>query len=68
MHVNEDKLYSQQDAEMMKQLVELGYIEAPDEDHNKSKKQCLGELHYNLAESHMDAGEYWDTWSLLTTL
>ena len=68
MHLIEDEPDNQQDAEMMKQLVELGYIEAPDEDHNEAKKQCLGELHYNLAESHIDAGEYWDAYSLLDTL
>ncbi len=41
--------------ESLRQLVELGYIEAPPEDRQEAVDQCMRELRYNLARSYMDA-------------
>jgi predicted AlkP superfamily phosphohydrolase/phosphomutase/tetratricopeptide (TPR) repeat protein len=42
--------------EAIHQLVELGYIEMPDEDRAKAAEESVRELRYNLARSLMDAG------------
>jgi len=42
--------------EAINQLVELGYIEKPDEDRAKAAEESVRELRYNLARSLMDAG------------
>lgn len=44
--------------EAVKQLVALGYIEAPNEDQAKAVAETVRELHYNLARSYMDAGRH----------
>ena len=41
--------------ESLQQLVELGYIEKPDEDQNKATRQTVRELRYNLARDYMDS-------------
>ncbi|MFZ9692485.1 MAG: alkaline phosphatase family protein, partial [Phycisphaerales bacterium] len=56
MHRPEAILDSVQSAEAMKQLVELGYIEEPNEDTGVAVKETVRELRYNLAQSYMDAG------------
>ncbi len=43
-------------SEAINQLVELGYIEMPDEDRVKASEESVRELRYNLARSLMDAG------------
>ena len=40
------------------QLVELGYIEKPDDDLEKAVSNTTRELEYNLARSYVDAGMY----------
>ncbi len=42
--------------EALKQLVELGYIQEPDDDKSKAAEDALKELKYNEARSYMDAG------------
>ncbi|WP_138469365.1 alkaline phosphatase family protein [Poseidonocella sp. HB161398] len=42
--------------ETLKQLVDLGYIERPDDDAGKAVAQTVREQHYNLALAYMDAG------------
>ena len=44
--------------EALDQLVELGYIEPPDENIDVAVKRTTRELRYNLARSHIDAGMY----------
>jgi len=44
--------------EAVKQLVALGYIEAPDENQEKAVAETVRELHYNLARSYMDASRH----------
>lgn len=68
MHAGNETLDNSQSAEMMKQLVELGYIDEPDDDASESIRQCERELNYNLAQSHMDAGEFSEAWQLLIQL
>ena len=55
MHPPDAMLDSVQSAEAMKQLVELGYIEEPNEDTDVAVKETVRELRYNLAQSFMDA-------------
>ena len=42
--------------EAIRQLVELGYIEKPDENRDQAARQSLRELDYNGARSYMHAG------------
>ncbi len=44
--------------EAMDQLVALGYIEAPGENHQQAVANTVGELRYNLARAYMDGGRY----------
>jgi len=46
------------DVETMQQLLDLGYIERPDVDKPRARRQTQRELDYNLAESLMDAGRF----------
>ncbi|MEO0512674.1 MAG: alkaline phosphatase family protein [Planctomycetota bacterium] len=55
-------------AEMMRQLVELGYIEEPDADAALAREECVRELRYNLAVSLTDAGQYGEASKLLDSL
>ncbi len=47
-----DPLHAEQ---AMRQLVELGYVEAPPADRREAVDQCLRELDYNKARCYMDA-------------
>ena len=59
-------------AEALKQLVELGYIDKPDENLAEAAKQTVKELRYNLARDYQDSqlipqaaalfAELWDEW------
>ncbi len=42
--------------EALQQLIELGYIEEPDDDKSKAADDALRELKYNEARSYMDGG------------
>ncbi len=50
------------------QLVELGYIEKPDDDTEKAVKNCVRELEYNLARSYIDANRHFDAVNILERL
>ena len=54
--------------EAINQLVELGYIEKPDDDTEKAVKNCVRELEYNLARSYMDANRHFDAVNILERL
>ncbi len=56
MHDSEVTLDSVQSAEAIRQLVELGYIDEPDEDTATAVRETVRELHYNLAGAYMDGG------------
>ncbi len=72
MHPEGARIDSVQSAEAMKQLVELGYIEEPNEDTDVAVRETKRELKYNLAQSYMDGGriaeateileEIWSDW------
>lgn len=65
MHSPDDHLDGVQSAEAMKQLVELGYIEELNEDSTEAVRETVRELHYNLAQARMDAGEFVEALDLL---
>lgn len=56
----------------LKQLVDLGYIDPPDEDQEKATAETVRELQYNLAQAYMGGHRYsdaarileelWETW------
>ncbi|RMH29475.1 MAG: hypothetical protein D6693_01945, partial [Planctomycetota bacterium] len=60
------------DAEAVKQLVDLGYIDAPPDDARQAVRECTRELQFNLARAYMDGArfgaaapileELWNSW------
>ncbi len=44
--------------EALKQLVELGYIEAPDENAEQAAQHAAREAKFNVARSYIDGGQY----------
>lgn len=72
MHPPDALLDSVESAEAMKQLVELGYIEEPNEDQDVAVRETVRELKYNVAQAYMDGGlhneaiplleEIWEEW------
>ncbi|MCH2143827.1 MAG: alkaline phosphatase family protein [Phycisphaerales bacterium] len=58
MHDPDSHIDPVESAEAMRQLVELGYIEEPDEDIDVAVRETVRELKYNLAQSYMDAGVF----------
>ncbi len=67
-HPKDMKLDAVESKEALQQLVELGYIEALDEDQEKNVARAISELNYNLAKSYMDAHRYGDAVFLLHDL
>ena len=65
MHPPESQLDSAQSAEAIKQLVELGYIEEPNQNTSVAIRETVRELNYNLAQAYMDAGQFQDAIPLL---
>ena len=68
MHPPDAHLDSVQSAEAMKQLVELGYIDEPDEDTSVAVRETVRELHYNLAQAYMDGGRLPEAADLLESI
>lgn len=56
------------DSESLEQLVELGYIEKPDENTQKAVETTLNEGKYNISRSYLDAGKTIDGIRLLTEI
>lgn len=54
--------------EAMQQLVDLGYVEAVDQDRDKAARQTVRELRYNLARDLMDAHKWPDAAEILAEL
>ena len=54
--------------EMLQQLVDLGYVDAPDENKQKAAKDADAELRYNLARSYMHAHRHLDAAGCLEDL
>lgn len=60
--------HPEDDHELMNQLVELGYVEAVDEDKEVAQRKSLRELRFNLARSYIDADRHADSIPILATL
>ncbi len=62
----------QQDAtaqhEAMEQLIELGYVERPDEDASKAIRKTINENDYYLARAYVDGRKYTEAASILERL
>lgn len=56
------------DQALMKQLVDLGYVEAPNDDKQESARNAYRELQFNLARSFIDAGRHGDSIPVLEEL
>ncbi|MEM7791566.1 MAG: alkaline phosphatase family protein, partial [Verrucomicrobiota bacterium] len=54
--------------ESIKQLVDLGYIDEPDEDLGRAIDETVRELRYNLAQAYIDGGLYADAAQVLEKL
>ena len=52
----------------LKQLVDLGYIEEPDDDREKAVRETVRELEYNLARAYMDAQRHLDALGMMEKL
>jgi predicted AlkP superfamily phosphohydrolase/phosphomutase/tetratricopeptide (TPR) repeat protein len=58
MHPPDAHLDAMESADAIKQLVDLGYIDEPDEDIGIAVRNTVQELKYNLARAYMDASLY----------
>lgn len=67
-HPEDRKIDPVEAKEAINQLVELGYIEKPDENREKAARHSLCELDYNVARSYMDAGLYVEAVPILKDL
>ena len=56
-HAPETQFDATESVEALKQLVDLGYVAPPGDDAGTAVRECMAERHYNLARSHMDAGD-----------
>jgi tetratricopeptide (TPR) repeat protein len=55
-------------AEALQQLVDLGYIDKPDDDHEKAMQRSMDEANYNLARVYQHKGDFSKAISLLEEL
>ncbi len=67
-HPPETRFDATESVEALKQLVDLGYVAPPGEDSGSAVRDCMAERRYNLARSHMDAGELLQAAALLQAL
>jgi tetratricopeptide (TPR) repeat protein len=58
MHEGDQQVDAEAEREAIKQLVALGYVDAPDENTQKAVEQCIREQQHNLARSLIQSGEY----------
>ena len=68
LHPPEKRLDPMENRAAIKQLVELGYIEKPDENREKAANEAARELDYNLARAYMDAQRHLDAMAILERL
>ncbi len=52
----------------LEQMIALGYIERPDEDHEIAVAKTIRELRYNLGEAYQDAGRHIDAHQIFSEL
>ena len=68
MHSNDMEQTPSEAAEAMQHLVDLGYIDPPDENIQKTIQATLRDQNCNLARSYMDAGKFNEAMSILEDL
>ena len=68
MHPRSSDVDDQQSGEMLKQLVDLGYIDPPSEEASEAVSRSSRELNFNLAGSYICARQYSLAWPLLSAL
>jgi len=68
LHSPEKRLDPLESRAAIERLVELGYIERPDNDRQKAVKETIRELNYNLARAYMDAQRHLDALGILENL
>ena len=68
LHPPEKRLDPMESRAAVQQLVELGYIEKPDENGEKAATETIRELDYNLARTYMDAERHLDALGILEKL
>ena len=67
-HPEGTQISSTDNAESLRQLVALGYIDAPNPDAEEAVEETMRELKYNLALNYMDAGLLMDAANTLRAL
>lgn len=67
-HPSDTQMDVAESRESLKQLIDLGYIEAPNPDRAKAVDETIRELKYNLAQAFMDGGRFADAAEILTQL
>lgn len=68
MHGEEARLSPEDAKAALQQLVDLGYIEAPDANQEEAVNRTVRELNYNLACSYLDAYRYANALSIFENL
>lgn len=68
MHPPDMRIRPEEAQEAVEQLVELGYIEEPDEDERSARRKTQQELDYNLACAYMDGNLHAYALPLLKTM
>ncbi|MCA9300323.1 MAG: alkaline phosphatase family protein, partial [Phycisphaerales bacterium] len=68
MHDPDTRIDPTVEAEAMRQLVDLGYVEPPSEDTETAVRECVRELRFNLAQSYMDGRHHAEAATILEDL
>jgi tetratricopeptide (TPR) repeat protein len=68
MHTKDTSTDPQTNAEILNQLIELGYIEKPDENKEKAFKTTVTEAQYNLARTYIDGQKHKEALPILEKL
>lgn len=64
-HAKDTQIDPQEARESIQQLVDLGYIDAPNPDRAAAIEETTRELDYNLAQANMDGGRYAEAATIL---
>ncbi len=67
-HPSGAQIDAQEARESIQQLVDLGYIDAPNPDRAQAIEETTRELDYNLAQANMDGGRYAEAATILERL
>lgn len=68
MHTGSAEMTKAEADAILQQFVALGYIDPPDDDSDRAVTQTRRELQWNLARSHLHAGELYDAIPILEKL